>query len=57
VLCLHDELLVHVPAGYGQAAAELVDACLRETAARWAPGSAVRFIADTRVLSAWSEAK
>jgi DNA polymerase I len=57
VLCLHDELLVHVPAGYGQAAAELVDACLRETAARWAPGSPVRFIADTRVLSAWSEAK
>ena len=57
VLCLHDELLVHVPGDYGQASAELVDACLAETAARWAPGSAVRFGSDTRVLSAWSDAK
>jgi DNA polymerase I len=57
VLCLHDELLVQVPEALGQATAELVDACLRETAARWAPGSPVRFISDTRVLSAWSAAK
>jgi DNA polymerase-1 len=56
-LCLHDELLVHVPAADGEATAELVDACLRETAARWAPGSAVRFISDTRLVSAWSDAK
>ncbi|HEY1622376.1 MAG TPA: DNA polymerase [Streptosporangiaceae bacterium] len=57
VLCLHDELLVHAPAADGEATAELVEACLRETAARWAPGSAVRFISDTRVMSAWSDAK
>jgi len=57
VLCLHDELLVHTPASAGQQMAELVDACLRETAARWAPGSEVRFISDTRVMSAWSDAK
>jgi DNA polymerase-1 len=57
VLCLHDELLVQAPSAHGQATAELMDACLRETAARWAPGSAVQFISDTRVVSAWSEAK
>ena len=57
VLCLHDELLVHAPASAGQETAELVDACLRETAARWAPGSTVRFISDTRVMAAWSDAK
>ena len=56
-LCLHDELLVQVPAADGEATAQLVDACLRETAARWAPGSAVRFISDTRLVSAWSDAK
>jgi len=57
VLCLHDELLLHVPAGQAEAAARLVGECLRETASRWAPGSAVRFLADTRVVSAWSDAK
>ena len=61
VLCLHDELLVHVPSRHGEAVARLVDDCLRETARRWAPGAAggatVRFIADTRVLTAWSDAK
>ena len=57
VLCLHDELLLHVPAQHGDAVSRLVDECLRETAARWAPGTAARFIADTRVLAAWSDAK
>ncbi len=57
VLCLHDELLVHVPEQHGEAAARLLDDCLRETARRWAPSSTVRFIADTKVLTAWSEAK
>jgi len=57
VLCLHDELLLQVPDGHAEAAARLVGDCLRETAARWAPGSAVRFLADTRVVSAWSDAK
>jgi DNA polymerase-1 len=57
VLCLHDELLVHVPERYGEATARLLDDCLRETARRWAAGSTVRFIADTRILTAWSDAK
>jgi DNA polymerase-1 len=57
VLCLHDELLVHAPVDRGDAVARLVDECLRETASRWAPGTAVRFIADTRVLTTWSDAK
>ena len=57
VLCLHDELLVHVPEQHGEAAARLLDDCLRETARRWAPASTVRFIADTKVLTAWSQAK
>jgi DNA polymerase I len=57
VLCLHDELLVHAPAADGAAVAALVDECLRETAARWAPGSGVRFISDTRVVPVWADAK
>jgi DNA polymerase-1 len=57
VLCLHDELLVQVPE---PAAAEVVDALhrvLAGTAARWAAGSAVRFVADVAVVRRWSEAK
>jgi len=57
VLCLHDELLVHVPAESGDEVARLVGECLTETAHRWAPGSAVRFVADTRVVGSWSDAK
>jgi DNA polymerase-1 len=57
VLCLHDELLVHVPARDGDDAARLVGECLAETARRWAPGSSVRFISDTRVVAAWADAK
>ena len=48
VLCLHDELLVHVPAADGDDAARLVDDCLQEAARRWAPDDAVRFVADIR---------
>jgi len=57
VLCLHDELLVHAPAGEGAAVARLVDDCLREAAARWAPDDAVRFVSDTSVVRRWSDAK
>ena len=57
VLCLHDELLVHTPAGQGAATARLVDECLHEAARRWVPGSSVRFLADTSVVRAWSDAK
>jgi DNA polymerase-1 len=59
VLCLHDELLVHVPAEYAQQAADQVGGCLTEAARRWAadgrPG--VRFIADITIAPSWAEAK
>ena len=57
VLCLHDELLVHAPAEQGAAVAQLLDDCLAEASSRWAPGGAVRFVADTSVIHRWSEAK
>lgn len=57
VLCLHDELLVHAPAAHGPAVAALVDDCLQEAAARWAPDRTVRFVADTSVIACWADAK
>jgi len=58
VLCLHDELLVLVPAETADQLAELVAGCLTEAASRWAPrGSGVRFVADISVLQRWSQAK
>ena len=60
VLCLHDELLVHVPTGRAEHVAQLVGDCLAETAGRWAPGGPggrVRFIADIRVVRCWADAK
>jgi DNA polymerase-1 len=57
VLCLHDELLVHCPGEHADAVARLVDDCLAEAAARWAPGCGVRFISDTMIVRNWSLAK
>jgi DNA polymerase-1 len=57
VLCLHDELLVHVPAEQAERAAGLVGACLTEAAKRWAPGGRVRFIADITIARSWADAK
>jgi len=57
VLCLHDELLVHVPEDRAAQAAELVDHCLAETAKRWAPGGRVRFIAEISTVRCWADAK
>ncbi|HEX4489817.1 MAG TPA: DNA polymerase [Acidimicrobiia bacterium] len=57
VLCLHDELLVHVPATNGADAAQLVTDCLQEAASRWAPDGSVRFIAEVSVIARWSDAK
>ncbi|MBO0806185.1 MAG: hypothetical protein J2P25_24320 [Nocardiopsaceae bacterium] len=57
VMCLHDELLVHVPAEHAAAAARLVADCLEETARRWAPRGDVRFIADIGVVTCWADAK
>ncbi|HEU0102627.1 MAG TPA: DNA polymerase [Mycobacteriales bacterium] len=57
VLCLHDELLLHVPAAAAPAAADLLGQALEETAGRWAAGSGVRFVADIAVVRRWSDAK
>jgi DNA polymerase I len=57
VLCLHDELLVHCPGEHAEAVSRLVDDCLAEAAARWAPGCGVRFISDTMIVRNWSQAK
>lgn len=57
VLCLHDELLVHVPAEHGQAVRQLLETCLQEAARAWAPDDTVRFVAEVSVLQRWSEAK
>ena len=57
VLCLHDELLLHVPAGRADEVAELVGGCLAEASRRWAPAGRVRFIADISVAGSWAEAK
>lgn len=57
VLCLHDELLVHTPAGAAAEVEQLVRDCLAEAAQRWAPGTPVRFVADVSVVQRWSEAK
>lgn len=57
VLCLHDELLVHVPAPQGSRLARLLEDCLQEAVRGWAPGGAVAFPADIKVIERWSEAK
>jgi DNA polymerase-1 len=59
VLCLHDELLVHVPAERAEQAARLVDSCLAEATGRWAAGgrARVRFIAEITIAGSWADAK
>jgi DNA polymerase-1 len=57
VLCLHDELLVQVPAQHAAAGERLLHDCLQEAAHRWLPGSPVRFIADVSAVERWSDAK
>jgi DNA polymerase I len=57
VLCLHDELLVHVGAESAAAVAQLVEDCLQEAVRHWAPDGAVRFLADIAVVERWSDAK
>jgi DNA polymerase-1 len=57
LLCLHDELLLHVPAGRAEQAAQLVGGCLAEATRRWAPGGRVRFIADITIAGSWADAK
>jgi DNA polymerase-1 len=57
VLCLHDELLVHVPIEAADEAAAAVDGALISSARRWTGSSAVRFVSDTSVIARWSDAK
>ncbi|MEO6143086.1 MAG: DNA polymerase [Dermatophilaceae bacterium] len=57
VLCLHDELLVHVPIEAAEEAAVAVDAALIASARRWTGSSTVRFVSDTSVIARWSDAK
>ncbi|WP_435198130.1 DNA polymerase [Janibacter sp. GS2] len=57
VLCLHDELLVHVPQEHAERAATVVDRALTDAARRWLGGDQVRFVADTSIVRRWSEAK
>lgn len=57
VLCLHDELLLHVPGPDADRAARLLAVVLAQTAERWSAGSGVRFVADVSVVRRWSEAK
>lgn len=57
VLCLHDELLVHVSADRGDETAGVLVAALDEAAYRWSPHRDVRFVADVSVIRRWSDAK
>ena len=61
VLCLHDELLLHVPQQHAEAAVQLLHDCLGEAAYRWQPrrpnGMAVRFVADISTVHSWADAK
>jgi DNA polymerase I len=57
VLCLHDELLVHVPIEAADETAAAVDAALIASARRWTGSSTVRFVSDTSVIARWSDAK
>ena len=58
VLCLHDELLVHVPAEHAaEEARRRLDAALDDSARRWTGSTQVRFVADASIIRRWSEAK
>jgi DNA polymerase-1 len=57
VLCLHDELLVHVETEGAVAVAQLLGDCLQEAVRHWAPNGAARFLADIAVVERWSDAK
>jgi DNA polymerase I len=56
VLCLHDELLLHVPDADADDAAGLLVEALDATAQWWAAGSGVRFVADVTVAQSWADA-
>ncbi|WP_369068239.1 DNA polymerase [Kineococcus terrestris] len=55
VLCLHDELLLHVPEADAARAVALLERALTAAAGWWAPGSGARFVAEASVVRRWSE--
>lgn len=57
VLCLHDELLVHCRSDCTDAAAEIVADGVQEASHLWSGVNRVRFVADTTVITRWSDAK
>jgi DNA polymerase I len=56
-LCLHDELLVHVPSERADDTAALLADALTATASWWAAGSGARFVVDVAAAERWSDAK
>jgi len=58
VLCLHDELLLHVRTGRAQLVADSLRPALERTAARWFRSAPpVRFVVSVAVVPRWSDAK
>ncbi|HEY7719835.1 MAG TPA: DNA polymerase, partial [Pedococcus sp.] len=57
VLCLHDELLVHVPEQAAEEVGRRVVTALDDSARRWTGSTQVRFVADTSIVQRWSDAK
>jgi DNA polymerase-1 len=56
VLCLHDELLIHVPVEHVEATVEIIHAALSLTARWWAAGTPVRLIAEVGYGTDWDSA-
>jgi DNA polymerase-1 len=57
VLCLHDELLLHVPEPAAQETRARLVTALQDSARRWTGSTQVRFVVDASVVRRWSEAK
>jgi DNA polymerase-1 len=57
VLCLHDELLVHVPEENAEETRARLHQALTDSARRWTGSTQVRFVAEASVIHRWSEAK
>jgi DNA polymerase-1 len=55
VLCLHDELILHVPTEGAEPAMTVVIDSLDEAAHRWSPHAGVRFVADIGIAERWSD--
>jgi DNA polymerase-1 len=56
VLCLHDELLVHVPTEQVPAVIDVLQTSLIATTRWWAAGSGVRFVAEIATGPDWASA-